>query len=371
MKPNEMLYRNPESGAIEFADMTFVPKSVPVWGRDEKTGMLKTVDFASNSQLSILRIADPVLTNLVQGFSNAGLIGDKLCTPVKMAKETGRFPAFGKEAFVIRGDLKRPIGAKVAKMSTQTGYVTMSLDEYALGFGVENRELNEWAGTPEQLVNSKMLQTTDNITLYREYLQATVMTTYTNYASTHYASGATKAWGGAGTGDPIADFEDMRQLIIKYNGRRPNKAWFNPAAWVLFKKNAAVLNRIKYGGSNIDPAMVTQQMAAALLEVDEVLVGYAVYGAPSANASDGGVKKSALTMGYVWEKTNSCCAGMCIVGTGGGIEPAFSYTWERANSPVVESWYDNATKQTMYDYEHFFNPAVTLNTAGAILYSIA
>lgn len=368
---NKMLYRNPESGQIEFAETTFVPKSVPMWQRDPNTGAIgeKPVEFASNSQLSILRIADPVLTSLVQGFSNASMIGDKLCTPVRMAKETGRFPAFGKEAFVIRGDLKRAIGGKVARLSTQSGYVTMSLSEYALGFGVENRELNDWAGTPEQLINARMLQTVDNIALYREYLQATLMTTYTNYASTHYASGAAKAW--ASTGDPVADFEDMRQVVMKYNGRRPNKAWFNPAAWVLFKKNAAVLNRVKYGGSNIDPAMVTQQMAAALLEVDEVLVGYAVYGAPSANAADGGVKKSALTMGYAWEKTNSSCAGLCIVGTGGGIEPAFSYTWERANSPVVESWYDNSTKETKYDYEHFFDPAVTLNTAGAILYSIA
>lgn len=371
MKPNQMLYRNPESGVLEFADTTHVPAKALAWQRDPMSGAIqeKPAEFASNSQLSILRIADPVLTSLVQGFSNTTLIGDKLCTPVRMAKETGRFPAFGKEAFVIRGDLKRPVGGKVAKMQTQSGYVTTSLSEYALGFGVENRELNEWAGTPDQLVNAKMLQTTDNIALYRESLQATLLTTYTNYASTHYASGASKAW--ASTGDPVADFEDMRQLVMKYNGRRPNKAWFNPAAWVLFKKNAAVLNRIKYGGSNIDPAMVTQQMAAALLEVDEVLVGYAVYGTPSANASDGSVKKSALTMGYLWEKTNSCCAGMCIVGTGGGIEPAFSYTWERQNSPVVESWYDNATKQTMYDYEHFFDPAVTLNTAGAILYSIA
>jgi hypothetical protein len=366
-----MLYRNPESGLLEFAEPSFVPKSALTWGRDEKTGAIieKPIEFASNSQLSILRIADPILTSLVQGFRNTEVIGDKLCTPVRMAKESGKFPAFGKEAFVIRGDLKRALGGKVARLSTQTGYVTMSLSEYALGFGVENRELNEWAGTPDQLVNSRMLQTVDNIALYREYLQATLMTTYTNYASGFYASGAAKAW--ASTGDPIADFEDMRQVIMKSNGRRPNKAWFNPAAWLLFKKNPAVLNRIKYGGSNIDPAMVTQQMAAALLEVDEVLVGYGVYGSPSANAADGGVKKSALTGGYVWEKANSCCAGLCIVGTGGGIEPAFSYTWERMNSPVVESWYDNSTKETKYDYEHFFDPAVTLNSAGAILYSIA
>jgi hypothetical protein len=60
-----------------------------------------------------------------------------------------------------------------------------------------------------------------------------------------------------------------------------------------------------------------------------------------------------------------------IVGSGGGIEPAFGYTWERMNSPVVESYYENQTKSQVWDYEHFFDPAVTLNSAGGQYYSLA
>ena len=81
-----------------------------------------------------------------------------------------------------------------------------------------------------------------------------------------------------------------------------------------------------------------------------------------------------MTNGYVWDnvgdKTKNY-AGALVRGTGSGIEPAFGYTFERVNSPVVESWYDYATKSQVWDYEHFFDPIVTLSTAGAAYYNLA
>jgi hypothetical protein len=76
-------------------------------------------------------------------------------------------------------------------------------------------------------------------------------------------------------------------------------------------------------------------------------------------------------MSYVWDSVQSANAGCAIVGTAGGIEPAFGYTYERANSPVVESYYENQTKSQVYDYEHFFDAAVTLTSAGGQYYSLA
>jgi len=338
--------------------------------RNPQSGLLEVKEFASDSQLSLLRIADPVATNLVQGYTNAKLIGDSLLTVVPMEKETGRFPAFGKEAFVLRGDLKRAVGGKVATLQTQNGYVTMSLDEYALGCEIEKREMNEWAGSPDQLVNGKLMQVTDSIMLYKEYLQATALTTYTNYATGHHQTGASLKW--ATDGDPIVDFETyVREPIEKANGKGPNKAWFNQTAWRLFRNNAQVLNRIKYGGSAITPAQMSLKAAAELLEVDEVLVGKAVEGYSGALGADGAPKKSAVTGRYLWEKANSSAMGGLIVGNGSGIEPAFGYTWTRKNSPIVESWYKNENKSQRWDSEYFFNAAVTLNSAGAIIYSIA
>lgn len=336
----------------------------PIYYRTPE-GSLAVKEFAADSQLGLLRIADPIAQQVVQGFSNDSLIGDKFFPSVRMAKETGRFPAFGKEAFIIPANMKRAVGERVQRLITQTGYVAMSLSEYALGVTLENRERNEWAGAPDMLLNGKLLQVADKIALYREKLQMTLLTTYTNYASGNYLSGASKAW--ASTGDPVQDMLDLILTVQGKIGRRPNKVWFNPAAWQLFINNAAVLNRIKYGGSPITPAQMSASAAAQLLQVAEVHIGYAVYG----YGSDGGVKKTAPTMGYLWESVNSAAAGCAYVGSGGGIEPSFGYTYERVNSPVIESYYEYQTKSQVWDYEHFFDPAITLNEAGGIYYSIA
>ena len=362
-----MYYRNPDSGLLEFKEQEFKPGKIRRYVRTDDG--LQLTEFASDSQLSLLRIADPVATNLVQGFTNAELKGDKIFTPVRMAKESGKFPAFGKEVFVIPGDLKRAVGAVVARVQSQSGYVQMSLSEYALGVGIENRERNEWAGTPDSLLTSKLLQTTGKIALYREKLQAVLATTSGNYASGHTISGAAKAW--ATSGDPVADMLDLSQIVLKKNGRRPNVDWFSPGAWLLFINNAAVLDRVKYGGDSITPAQMSEKAAAQLLQVDEVVVCNAVYGVGSAPGSDGGKGKSALTMAFLWDSVQANNAGVAIRGTGAGIEPAFGYTWERLNSPVVESYYENQTKSQIYDYEHFFDPVITLNDAGAHYYSLA
>lgn len=328
-------------------------------------------EFAlGDAQLATLRIADPVATNLVQGWMpQVDLIGDKLFTPVRMAKETGRFPAFGKEAFMIPANLKRAVGERVQRVQTQSGYVVQALSEYALGVQIENRERNEWAGTPGSLVQSKLNTVTSKIALYREKLQAILATTNGSYLSGLSISGASKAWGGATpTGDAVKDMLDLILLVQSYNGIRPNKVWFSPAAWALWRRNPAVLDLMKYQGTPLNPAQVTKQGTAALLEVSECVVGYAVSGT---GLTDGGVKKLAPTMAYLWDSVQSANAGCMIVGSGGGIEPAFGYTWEKLNSPVVESYYENQTKSQVWDYEHFFDPAVTLTSAGGQYYSLA
>lgn len=338
--------------------------------RNPQSGRIEVKEFSGGgSSAALLRVSDPVLTNLVQGYSSEEFVGDRLVTPVEMPKQSGRFPSFGEEAFVIQGDMKRMAGGKIARLNTQSGYVTASIDQYALGVAVPQEDLVEWAGSPDMLINARTLAVTERILRYREYLQAVAVTTTTNYASGNYISGAGKAW--ATTGDPIKDFDDAQQQIIKSIGRRANVAWFTPGAWQLFRNNTSVLARIVYGGSNSKPAMLSREAAAALLEVDEVVVCNATYGYGGGPGSDGAPKKTALTKAFLWESVQSNNAGLLIRGTGSGIEPAFGYTWERAGSPIVESYYENQSKSMIYDQQHFFTPAVTLSKAGFIYYSLA
>jgi hypothetical protein len=371
---NEKLYyRNPSTGLIETKDFSEKIPTHKVWDKTfdaEGRQIIALKEFASDAALGLLRIADPVSTALVQGYPvPTNFIGDKIFTPVRMAKERGKFPAWGKESFVIPTDLKRAIGGKVARILTQSGSIDMSLSEYALGVAIDNRERNEWAGSPDMLVNSKLNTVTTKIARLREKNQATLATTAGSYATGLATSGASKAW--ASTGDAV---KDMLQLILDVqlqNDMRPNLVWFSPVAWQLWRRNKAVLDTIKFGSSSASPANVTTQLTAQLLEVEEVVVAYAA-SAAGGKGGEGGKGKADLTSAFLWDSTvQSSNAGCVIRGTGGGIEPAFGYTWERMNSPIVESYYDNAIKSQVWDYEHFFDAAVTKTDAAGLYYALA
>ena len=370
---NEKLwYRNPSTGSIELKDFSekihshqCYVKEYDIEGRQE----IKLKEFASDSALGLLRIADPVLTSLVQGYPvPTNFIGDKIFTPVRMAKESGKFPAFGKEGFVIPTDLKRAIGGRVARILTQSGSMQMTLSEYALGTSIDNRERNEWPGSPEMLLNSKLNTVTTKIARLREKNQAVLATTAGSYATGLAISGASKAWGS--TGDAVKDMLQLIQDVQVYNDVRPNVVWFSPAAWLLWRRNKAVLATIQFGSNAASPANVTTTLTAQLLEVQEVLIGYAGYGT-GGKGGEGGKGKADITNAYLWDSVQSANAGCVVRGTGGGIEPAFGYTWERMNSPIVESYYENQIKSQVWDYEHFFDAAVTKTDGAGLYYSLA
>ncbi len=46
-----------------------------------------------------VRIVDPVLTKLAQGYANNELVGDTIMPIVEIPKEAGKVPKFGRQAF--------------------------------------------------------------------------------------------------------------------------------------------------------------------------------------------------------------------------------------------------------------------------------
>src|SRR5512135_770274 len=325
-------YRNPQTGRFETHELS---ARLPYlsWVRNPQGGIVtdptsgkgQLKEFAADSALAILRIADPVQTTLVQGYGLPETIGDKYFTPVRMEKESGRFPAFGKEAFYIPSSLKRALGGRVNRLVTQSGYVQMALSEYAEGVAIDNRERNEWAGAPDLLITSKLNTVTSRVARLREKNQATLLTTAGSYGTGLAVSGAGKAW--ATSGDPVADYLDMILAVRKTVGQRPNKAWATPTAWRLIVTNASVRRQMKnyYGAGELPtPALIKQAAFAALIEVEEFNVGYATYSTDTAaSITDGAVLSAAPTDGYIWESVYASAAGVTVVGTGGGIEPAF------------------------------------------------
>lgn len=78
-------------------------------------------------------------------------------------------------------------------------------------------------------------------------------------------------WSAAG-GDPILDIRTGRRAIKAATGQRANKAIFGALAWDTFLENDLVLARISGGATTSQPAKVMKNLAAQLLELDEIFV---------------------------------------------------------------------------------------------------
>lgn len=314
--------------------------------------------------LARLRISDPVLTTISLGYRNAEMVYDTLFPMITSEKMSGKFPAFGQEAFKL-WNTKRALRSEVAKMEVQTGGVQMTLDEHSLGFGLDDLELHEFAGTREQLLVARQNQIDDALDLEREYSAAGLATDATLYPAASQITPGGGNWSGGG--DPLVDIEAARNAVRLQIGRMPNVCVFSPTAWQHFINNQTVLDRIKY----VQRGIITEEIVAGLIRIPVVKVGMAVFGT-GAGGGEGTPTETALTMGNVWEQNattgnNFVCA---YTGAGWGV-PSYGYTYNLVGYPLVTSYRWEIIKSQLYDSQRNYAVAITKIKAGAIIKSIA
>lgn len=77
--------------------------------------------------------------------------------------------------------------------------------------------------------------------------------------------------------DPV-HFFNARRREIKLSGRRePNKLALGYDAYIALTEHPDILERVKYTGSTANPAIVTRQVLAQILQIDEVTVLESTY----------------------------------------------------------------------------------------------
>jgi hypothetical protein len=324
-------------------------------------GKPRIVEFG-DPVLAAARIQDPILTTQSQGFRNTDLIGDLFFPMVPTEKETGRFPAWGKEAWKLHFT-KRSLRGEVAHMEAVQGYIKLEEDEHSLGFELDDREADEYAVGRESMMFTRQTMVDDALALEREINRAIALTTYGNYNAGNYQSGSGFAWNASG--DPITHFQAGREAIRAKIGKYPNVAAFDPTAWNKFRNNAAVRDRIKYSGSFAERAMVSLAAAAELLEVDQVVVGKAVY----TGTIFPGAGETAAVTGDVWgavQAGNAILAYRAL----GIMTPGFGMGAAKKGYPKTTSYRWERTKSWVYETEQIYADVVTLKDAAYLMYGI-
>lgn len=84
-------------------------------------------------------------------------------------------------------------------------------------------------------------------------------------------------WSVYATSTPIQNMRGFMRTVRRATGRQPNKMVFGDLTWDVLVDHPNFLDRIKYGQTPGSPAMVSREAVAAVLGLEQVLVGLSQY----------------------------------------------------------------------------------------------
>lgn len=87
-------------------------------------------------------------------------------------------------------------------------------------------------------------------------------------------------------GDPITFFADLMTEMQRVGRRKPNRLGLGMDTFTSLRNHPAILERIKYGGSSANPALVNERVIAELLGIEKVVVFGSTYNAAGMGEED-------------------------------------------------------------------------------------
>lgn len=299
-----------------------------------------------------VRVVDPVLSAVALGYKNPDMVGSVLFPRVTAPKRGGKVIKFSKEHF-YRYNMRRAPGANTARV--MYGYTSdpIALVQDALEGQVPREWLEETADMPsinhgQMAVNNVMA----SMSLALELDQAELALNAANYDASHkVALSGTSMWSNAAS-NPKQQMDAYKEAVRATTGAYPNKLVLKPSDKNALANHAAIIDKFKYTSAD----SLTEVMLARYFELDQVVVGKAVY-VPESNET--------ATPTDVWNA--SVLAYVPNANFNMGV-PSYGYTYELDGHPLVEeAYYDKATKSWIYPVTYDRRPYMTGMSAGFLI----
>ena len=219
------------------------------------------------------------LTNVSHAYLNKlNPVADRIFPMIRNGKKSDLFYKFPKDNWHKLQARKRAPGDESAGTGYKLQTDSFNCDVVALHTDIPDQN----RGNADPVLNLDAQGTvlvTRQLIMRREYdfaqtfFQPNIWTGGTNGADVSLSSAK---WN-TSNGVPVTNVEDQKEVMHDKTGFYPNTVLFGKKAWIGFKNNAQVIDRIKYQGLPSNPAQITLQAAAALLGVDQCLVADMVY----------------------------------------------------------------------------------------------
>lgn len=298
-----------------------------------------------------VRVIDPILTNVAQGYSNQEFVGMNLFPTANVRASGGQILEFGREAFRLYSTVRSP-GTGTRRV--QYGYLgrPFALENHSLEGMVPREHLRDAAAVPGiDLGKGAVNKTMKALKLSLEVAQALLAVNASNYPATNKVAlaGAAK-WSDASC-DPLTSVDTGREAVRAQCGLYPNLLVLSPVAFNAAKNNPKVRDSFKYTSSQ----SITADMLAGYFNVKKVVVGAAVYWNDANVATD------------VWGN-NGVLAYVPEGDLSDPDEPSYGYTYTMEGNPAAEEpYYEPNSKSWIYPVSYERVPVISGIVAGYLI----
>lgn len=303
----------------------------------------------TSHNLQKLRVQDPVLTELAQGYHNNELIGEVLMPTVEIDKEAGKIPKFGRLAFRLPTTVRNLRGTSNRLDPEDITAIDVALEEHDVEYAIDYREENEAIFSLRQFA---LNTTQDVIALGREKEVATLALDESKYEATNKVTLAGNSKFSHKDSDIFAIFDTGIRAIKRSIGRKPNVCVISGDVWAVLKEHPKVIEKIKH----VQVGIITPEIFAKLIGIDTVKIGEAVY-EQSQQLTD--IWSDCVVLAYVAPRSSQ--------GKGTVYEPSYGYTVRRAKGLFVDTYKENGGKIEVVRTTDIHKPHLVGASAGYLM----
>lgn len=232
------------------------------------------------SNPSVMQVAVPVaLQNLTIQYKNRDFIGDRVFPIVPVASPATKVMKYTKANLfrLADGELYRAEGALTKRFNYNIETSAINPRQISAEVPVTD-ELIDIASMPGQMPLQPMIDAvnfaSNKIDLAKEKLvsDAVFSTAWIDGVAGGTSVGGT--WGLATTSNTmVTDIFAAKKSVLNATGVEPNKLIIDYSTFVALQSNPVISDKIKY----TQTAVFTADLLASLLQLDEVIVGKAIY----------------------------------------------------------------------------------------------
>jgi hypothetical protein len=280
--------------------------------------------------LDQVRIIDPILTQLAQGYRNAEGVSTFFAPSVSMSVRAGRALTFGKEAFASQSFLRAP-GTNIQKISNEFGTRSFALRQEAISWqlaeevaaeaknGAAAIDLRAYAAkdAANRLMQSWEIEVASRVTDVTQYESGNVL----DLAA--YNSGADQF--NSPTSDIEVLIDDMKEQVRSQCSVYPNKMVISPDAFNALKRNKRIRDFMQRG------ILVNEKSLAEIFGLDEIRVARRL----KLNAETSELENIYNNVAILFYHPSGATDGFTPALDANYGTPSFAYTYTLAGYPIA------------------------------------